>query len=270
MNKRRSICVLAGVVVFIAGALVLAIVVHGFNRAAPPGTRVSVSYEPRIPFADSSRFGISASYDSPRDASAPSWKSAPRPLPSGLALVEIIDHNLTQGNLFADDRIRCLLAKAVVLASEGDPRRTYTALEEARASAEKSEKLAGKYLFTIVYIQGVTGLRIGENENCILCRGESSCILPISAAAVHRNPEGSRLAIRHFREYLRQFPDDLEIRWLPLGLAGAKRVARLEIHWPASGTTQVFHDIAADQAIEVAEFAAEYRKLKWAAIPLLK
>ena len=32
------------------------------------------------------------------------------------------------------------------------------------------------------------------------------------------------------------------------------RVARLEIHWPTSGTTQVFRDIAADQAIEVTEF----------------
>ena len=47
-----------------------------------------------------------------------------------------------------------------------------------------------------------------------MCRGESSCILPISPAAVHTNPTGSRLAIRHFTEYLEQFPDDLEIRWL--------------------------------------------------------
>ena len=33
-------------------------------------------------------------------------------------------------------------------------------------------------------------------------------------AAVHTNPAGSRLAIRHFTEYLEQFPDDLEVRWL--------------------------------------------------------
>ena len=57
-------------------------------------------------------------------------------------------------------------------------------------------------------------MRRGENENCIECRGESSCILPISPAAVHTNPTGSRLAIQHFTEYLRQFPDDLEVRWL--------------------------------------------------------
>ena len=57
-------------------------------------------------------------------------------------------------------------------------------------------------------------MRRGENENCIECRGESSCILPISPAAVHTIPTGSRLAIEHFTEYLRQFPDDLEVRWL--------------------------------------------------------
>ena len=39
------------------------------------------------------------------------------------------------------------------------------------------------------------------------------------------------------------------------------RVADLEIHWPTSGTTQVFHDIAADQSIEIVEFATEYRRL---------
>ena len=47
-----------------------------------------------------------------------------------------------------------------------------------------------------------------------MCRGESSCILPIAPAAVHTNPAGSRLAIRHFTEYLEQFPSDLGARWL--------------------------------------------------------
>src|SRR5205807_1609603 len=37
---------------------------------------------------------------------------------------------------------------------------------------------------------------------------------PIAPAAVHTIPAGSRLAIRHFTEYLDRFPDDLEVRWL--------------------------------------------------------
>ena len=52
-----------------------------------------------------------------------------------------------------------------------------------------------------------------------------------------------------------------------IGLAKAERVALLEIHWPTSGTTQVFRDIAADQAIEVTEFADSYRPLDWKPIP---
>jgi hypothetical protein len=52
-----------------------------------------------------------------------------------------------------------------------------------------------------------------------------------------------------------------------IGLGGSDRVARLEVHWPTSGTTQVFRDLAADQAIEVAEFAESYRPLRWKPIP---
>jgi FG-GAP-like repeat/ASPIC and UnbV len=55
-----------------------------------------------------------------------------------------------------------------------------------------------------------------------------------------------------------------------IGLAKAGRVATLEVHWPTSGTTQAFRDIPADQAIEVVEFANDYRKLDWKPIPVPK
>ena len=61
---------------------------------------------------------------------------------------------------------------------------------------------------------GVIQLRRGETENCLDCRGPSSCIFPIAAEAVHTNPSGSRAAIGHFTTYLRQRPDDLGVRWL--------------------------------------------------------
>ena len=38
--------------------------------------------------------------------------------------------------------------------------------------------------------------------------------MPIAPAAIHTNPLGSRQAIEHFTEYLKQFPDDFEVRWL--------------------------------------------------------
>ena len=67
---------------------------------------------------------------------------------------------------------------------------------------------------TLVYLQGISALRRGETDNCVMCRGESSCILPISPAAVHTDRTGSRLAITHFTEYLEVFPDDRDVRWL--------------------------------------------------------
>jgi hypothetical protein len=55
-----------------------------------------------------------------------------------------------------------------------------------------------------------------------------------------------------------------------IGLGKAGSVATLEVFWPTSGTTQVFHDIGADQAIEITEFAKAYRKLNWTPVPMPK
>src|SRR5271170_6375659 len=46
-----------------------------------------------------------------------------------------------------------------------------------------------------------------------------------------------------------------------IGVAKAERIAVLQIDWPTSGTTQVFRDLAVNQAIEVTEFVPEYRTL---------
>ncbi len=55
-----------------------------------------------------------------------------------------------------------------------------------------------------------------------------------------------------------------------IGLAKASRVALLQIEWPTSGTTQVFHDIDINQSIEVTEFATNYQTLKSKPISLPK
>jgi hypothetical protein len=114
----------------------------------------------------------------------------------------------------ASDAIELLCTKAEQLMYEGAPDRALAVLAQARSRAERDESLAREWLSTIMFFQGVAALRRGENENCIMCRGESSCILPISAAAVHQKPKGSRLAIKHFSEYLNAIPDDLEAQWL--------------------------------------------------------
>jgi tetratricopeptide (TPR) repeat protein len=53
-----------------------------------------------------------------------------------------------------------------------------------------------------------------------------------------------------------------------IGLGKASRIARLEIEWPTSRTTQVFEDVAVDQAIEITEFDRDYRRLNWGRVPV--
>ncbi|HWE35973.1 MAG TPA: CRTAC1 family protein [Isosphaeraceae bacterium] len=65
-----------------------------------------------------------------------------------------------------------------------------------------------------VALLGVIALRRGEVENCLECRGPSSCILPIDRAAMHRKQDGAREAIRRFTDYLAERPGDLGVRWL--------------------------------------------------------
>jgi hypothetical protein len=53
-----------------------------------------------------------------------------------------------------------------------------------------------------------------------------------------------------------------------IGLGRARGIATLTVHWPASKTEQVFHDIPMDRAIEISEAETSYRTLDWAPIPL--
>jgi hypothetical protein len=132
----------------------------------------------------------------------------------GLRGFEALEQRFGQNIPGGTSGINLLVAKVSLLNWEGKADRASQVLEQARAIAEADPALAAECLYSIIFAQGVTGLRCGENDNCVLCRGESSCILPISPAAVHRKDHGSRMAIRYFSEYLDQFPDDLEVRWL--------------------------------------------------------
>ena len=128
--------------------------------------------------------------------------------------IDRIDKQLAQPEFPDQRRIVFTLAKAALFHFDGEPNRAEQVLAETRAWLDDKDALAEQWLYSVIFYQGVTAMRLGENENCIECRGESSCILPISVAAIHQKPHGSRLAIERFTEYLRQFPDDLEVRWL--------------------------------------------------------
>jgi hypothetical protein len=55
-----------------------------------------------------------------------------------------------------------------------------------------------------------------------------------------------------------------------IGLGKAHSVATLEVYWPTSQTTQVFYDVGVNQAVEITEFAKDYRKLNWTPVPMPK
>ena len=109
---------------------------------------------------------------------------------------------------------RLKFTEAILLNFEDKAEDAYSSLATFRSLLEKDDVPARAHLYTLIYLQGVTALRRGENDNCVLCTGECSCILPLVPEAVHTNPTGSHLAIKHFTEYLDRFPDDLEVRWL--------------------------------------------------------
>lgn len=195
-------------VVGVAAVLSIAI----FNWGSEPD-RPRLDYKPRVP-GDTSGFMVATQKVDPwpADASLEEVGRAWRGL--GYRIIKEADRGEADtGELYGDDVPR-LLAIASLYNYEGEPIRAYEALVRLRARVEADDELAQEWLYSIIYFQGVACLRRGEDENCILCRGESSCILPVARAAVHVNPQGSRLAIKHFTEYLRQFPDDLEARWL--------------------------------------------------------
>jgi hypothetical protein len=132
----------------------------------------------------------------------------------GYKMIEQLDEEMRRSTLTPSQKLAATFMKATVLNYEGEPKKAYAVLEQIRSELEQNPSAAQTTLYTVIYLQGVTSLRRGENENCIMCRGESSCILPISQAAIHIHPNGSRQAIHHFMEYFEEFPDDLAVRWL--------------------------------------------------------
>ena len=128
--------------------------------------------------------------------------------------IEELDRALAANLPLEMDPMQLRLLKAMFSNYEGDPQQANRVLDEMRLTIHDRDALTEEWLYTLIYYQGVTALRQGENENCVHCRGASSCILPIAPAAVHTKPTGSRQAIEHFTQYLEQFPNDLGVQWL--------------------------------------------------------
>ncbi len=57
-------------------------------------------------------------------------------------------------------------------------------------------------------------LRLGERNNCISNHSMESCIFPIQGAGIYMDPGASKKSIKLYQDILKQFPDDLDARWL--------------------------------------------------------
>lgn len=132
----------------------------------------------------------------------------------GHEFIRAIETTRSQGSLTEVKDFRLSLTEATCWNYEGNPRQALETLSRLRTRVEGNSNLAHAHLFSLIYLQGVSSLRLGETENCVMCRGEGSCILPLSPSARHVNEQGSRDAIRLFTEYLQEFPGDLEVCWL--------------------------------------------------------
>ena len=145
----------------------------------------------------------------------------------GYRNIEIVDRMLSESSLADEQKLNLMIVKTILLNYENQPDRAYETLELCRLWLAEKPALARDNLYTMIYFQGITALRRGETDNCVMCRGESSCILPISNAAIHTRPTGSRLAITHFTEYLERVPRRPRGSLAPeRGAHDARRVSR--------------------------------------------
>ena len=66
----------------------------------------------------------------------------------------------------------------------------------------------------VLPVLGMAYLRLGERVNCVGMHNSDACILPIRGNGVHRLKEGAQKAIKTFEAFLREYPDNLDARWL--------------------------------------------------------
>jgi len=61
---------------------------------------------------------------------------------------------------------------------------------------------------------GIAFMRHGEIENCLHNHNNASCLIPIKGEGIHELPYGSKNAIIEYEKCLKEFPDDLETKYL--------------------------------------------------------
>jgi len=66
----------------------------------------------------------------------------------------------------------------------------------------------------VLPVLGMAYLRLGERVNCVGQHNTDACIMPIRGKGIHKLKEGAQKAINTFQAVLREYPDNLDVRWL--------------------------------------------------------
>lgn len=126
--------------------------------------------------------------------------------------------------------LRGLLAQEQL--KHGEPAAAVALLEQALTDADALD-LPDAQRKVVLWNLALAHLQAGEDANCVTHHGATSCVLPLDAAARHRQPHHARSAARHLVAYLRLDPQSVLAAWL---LNLAQQVAGV----PASAVPEAF------------------------------
>ena len=183
-------------------------------EAARPEAFQPEAFQPRLPGLDTSGYQYVMSHVRPWDPNASLSTVADRYVEAPVKAMAEADAHIADLAETPVRRASWFISRAMIHNYAGRTADALASLAEGRALAESDAEAGETLRYTIIYYQGVSSLRLGEDENCIMCRGEGTCILPLARSARHTNRRGSELAVGFFSEYLERFPDDLEVKWL--------------------------------------------------------
>ncbi len=110
--------------------------------------------------------------------------------------------------------VRTVFALELVQAGKTEEAIAELLTARQEAAALPAGEAQDKAITAIDGTLGISYLRLGEQENCILGHSSASCLLPIRGGGVHTQQRGSRMAIEVYTRLLAKAPQDLEYRWL--------------------------------------------------------
>jgi hypothetical protein len=120
--------------------------------------------------------------------------------------------SLSQRSSDSSEKLVAQRFKSVILLRMGDEKRAIELLKDL-VEKTKSNESGRVYIDAQKYL-ALAYLRLGERNNCISNHSMSSCIFPIQGSGIYTDPSATKMGIDVYRKILKQFPNDLDSRWL--------------------------------------------------------